>query len=399
MRQVQVLSLYITGLTALALACSSGGGTGKKAALGASAASDTSTATATSTTNTKKTPAKGGDTPVCQANTASTKTSTATAKSTSTSKQNSSDATANAGDGGDGSDQGMNLDDLFLVTPTWTDVQTVLAQKCGTCHVAGVQAPTLTTADNYAANLTKVVQRVQNGTMPPQGSSQFSATDKQTVLAWLAGGALGGSSGGSGTSTATSAKTSTKTSTSTSGGGDTGSGDGSDGSDGSGGDSSDGVGGVGTATATSGDNCGQIVAANTATGTSTATATDGGLNTPDDSAFVKSMLNPALLTQCKTQGLLYNRAENKCDTAKLGAQYSCDHDGFLGAYNNNAAVKSFLDTKYQGWTFDQCGMENGHPVLLLLCIQVGGACVTQEAAAKNSSDIQLKVARIPSAGS
>jgi len=235
-------------------------------------------------------------------------------------------------------------------TPTYASVKAILQANCTSCHVSGGTGGTDFTQDSYVAgDASNIVARVKSTTspMPPAGSTPLSATDIQTLQAWLDGGASTTDSSTSGTTTSDTTASSTA------------------------------------------DPCAVTTTVPAVDGGSDTAAASSTSNVAPDAAFFDTFFNPTAVQDCKTKGFLFNRKTHACSAAKAGT-YSCDYNGILTAAGNNAAVKTALDSyQTKGYTFDQCGVLNDQPFIFLVCITTtdGGPCVTRDQA--NTASVTL----------
>jgi predicted CxxxxCH...CXXCH cytochrome family protein len=94
------------------------------------------------------------------------------------------------------------------VTPTWTDVAPIFAEKCAGCHTTGGIAPfSLTSARSAAAYARAILAMTQRGKMPPwmpgRDSPQYlgqsrrilTPAEKSLIARWVRGGARIGAGG------------------------------------------------------------------------------------------------------------------------------------------------------------------------------------------------------------
>jgi uncharacterized membrane protein len=71
--------------------------------------------------------------------------------------------------------------------PSYSQAAPVLHSKCGTCHSAGGTAPDrlFDTYDEIAQQKSATLDQTYSCKMPPVGSPQLSAGERQLVLSWL----------------------------------------------------------------------------------------------------------------------------------------------------------------------------------------------------------------------
>lgn len=256
-------------------------------------------------------------------------------------------------------------------------IVTIVTTKCVACHLTDSAPGNFTTPEGVKAKAASIKDRINRaagaaGAMPP--SAKLTEAEIATIEAWIdAGAPLEGSGESANTAmdtdpaatgdTDTEAATATDTSASddcgaSSGGDDIGGSDGSASVDGG---------------------------ADAATDTGTATGNNGvaGGAEPIKEAF-EPYVNPEEKKNCHDQGMPFYRDQDETNQygrcyegAQWPASFECNREGVLKAFNNNAQVKTVLDTKdAEGWYYDDCGVMNGKPVVFFACYTKGdGVCV------------------------
>lgn len=75
-------------------------------------------------------------------------------------------------------------------TLQFSDVSTILTQKCGVCHATAtrVSPPTLDDLEDYKANRRGVLGTIEEGSMPKNESGFNETDDGKKVMEWLRGG-------------------------------------------------------------------------------------------------------------------------------------------------------------------------------------------------------------------
>lgn len=105
-----------------------------------------------------------------------------------------------------------------------------------------------------------------------------------------------------------------------------------------------------------------------ATDTEPCTSDDDDEGMEPDAAFYEGALNPPELTACHDQGKMFDRESQACLTAGYPATFKCDHAGVLAAFGNDPTVATELNSRDAGkWIYDQCGVLNNKPYVLLAC--------------------------------
>jgi len=77
-------------------------------------------------------------------------------------------------------------------------------------------------------------------------------------------------------------------------------------------------------------------------------------------------LNPAKLTECHDEGLLYDRRAKDCHTATFGSTFSCNWEGVKEAFGEIAGTETLLALEGDRFQVDQCGEIDGDPLVLLI---------------------------------
>lgn len=90
--------------------------------------------------------------------------------------------------GATGATGGTGSDDTRAIS--YQDVKAAINAKCAGCHKPGVTAPDLSTYATAKVGGVRSLVRVNAGTMPPAGSTAFTATEKEALQAWAADGYL-----------------------------------------------------------------------------------------------------------------------------------------------------------------------------------------------------------------
>ena len=89
---------------------------------------------------------------------------------------------------------------------------------------------------------------------------------------------------------------------------------------------------------------------------------------PPDGAFYDAVLNPPAKSACHTQGFLFEWKTQACLTVGYPAAFACDRTGILLAFENSPEIVAILDQREAAkWLYDQCGVQNGKPYVLLAC--------------------------------
>ncbi len=267
---------------------------------------------------------------------------------------------------------------LRLAEVPYSTVSSVIALKCANagCHAAGGIKPDLSSEALAKESANGFVNRIQSTTspMPPKSvptNSQLSVSERDNLVAW-AKGVVAATTSTPGTSTSGTPSTTGDTS---------------------------------TPPTTSSTNCTNTSSTDPAPTPSTPPAGD----TTDDkedslviSAAFKTLMEPAALKTCQTQGKLYDWKNSRCDTAAYTAGVTCNKELVLKSYPNNttvtAAVASWEEKK---WRYNQCGTENSKLVVWMICPSIDGTtCASDEAleAGTQASSATVKYSRLPASG-
>ena len=132
--------------------------------------------------------------------------------------------------------------------------------------------------------------------------------------------------------------------------------------------------------------------------TSTKTEASIGTTTPGDPIpeAWKPYVEPEAKKLCHDQDKPFYREPSpehpygSCfDTASYPAPFQCTYEGVLAAFNNNPSVKSELDQyKANGYTYDDCGVLNGKPIVFFVCFTNG------DTTCRNIKDLSIDRLRV-----
>lgn len=210
--------------------------------------------------------------------------------------------------------RGFNLVDSV----TYEDIESIIDKKCLSCHDSGGTSPILDTYAKVKSKASSIQSEIDDGTMPPSGSTKLTSSEKTKIADWITDGKLETAEDSSDDEDTTTDEDDEDTS--------------------SGCDDDD---------------------------------ADDEVDEDDDTGFDKDeafqeLLNPKKLKECHEDGKVYDRGKEKCHISSIAKSFDCSVEGIVKKFKASGITLKTSGDKLDGfedYEVDQCGEYKSDPVV------------------------------------